>query len=573
MSLPWIAVLLLGIGACATRRLVVLLPAVLVLASFLSAAAWAGLEPMPEQSFDGRVTLVADPVERRGGQVRVDVRLPDGSRVEAVAADGAAGLLGTRAAGERVDLAGTLEAPPEDAPWLVPRHVRGRLQVEQVSGWTAGNPVTRLANGLRRTLGHGARVLPDDHAALFAGLVVGDDRDQSAEDADAFRGAGLGHLLAVSGQNVAFVLVAMRPLVERLVGRPRVVVVLLALAGFACVTRAEPSVLRAVAMAGIATLAAAAGRRATGVQLLALAVAVLVLVDPLLVHALGFRLSVAASAGILLLAPTLRNHLPGPVLLAEVVAVTVAAQVAVAPLVVPAFGGLPVASLPANVLAAPAAGPVTAWGLTGGLLAGVLPDAAARLLHLPTRVLLGWIDAVAHLAVRLPLGELAEPHLVLLVVFGVLALVARAQRRRILAAASALVLLLVLVQPALALRPPHPVEVPLGAGCVLWRDDGGAVLVLDGRASAEDLLEGLRRAGATRVDLVIARTRGAGPVLDEVRARYPHAELRGPAGLDVLVVAEPTTLRVGAVEVEVVPEGEGLEVERATSGEAVGGVR
>jgi hypothetical protein len=292
----------------------------------------------------------------------------------------------------------------------------------------------------------------------------------------------------------------------------------------------------------------------------------LVLVDPLLVHALGFRLSVAASAGILLLAPTLRNHLPGPVLLAEVVAVTVAAQVAVAPLVVPAFGGLPVASLPANVLAAPAAGPVTAWGLTGGLLAGVLPDAAARLLHLPTRVLLGWIDAVAHLAVRLPLGELAEPHLVLLVVFGVLALVARAQRRRILAAASALVLLL-------ALRPPHPVEVPLGAGCVLWRDDGGAVLVLDGRASAEDLLEGLRRAGATRVDLVIARTRGAGPVLDEVRARYPHAELRGPAGLDVLVVAEPTTLRVGAVEVEVVPEGEGLEVERATSGEAVGGVR
>ena len=56
---------------------------------------------------------------------------------------------------------------------------------------------------------------PDDRA-LFLGIVFGDDRGQSELEQFRFRASGLGHLTAVSGQNVAFVLVAASPLLRRL---------------------------------------------------------------------------------------------------------------------------------------------------------------------------------------------------------------------------------------------------------------------------------------------------------------------------------------------------------------------
>src|SRR5947208_1417270 len=113
------------------------------------------------------------------------------------------------------------------------------------------------------------------------------------------------------------------------------------------------------------------GRPASRVRLLALAVAGVLLLDPLLIDSLSFRLSVGATAGIALLAGPLADRLPGPEWLTEPLAVTMAAQVGVAPVALPAFGGLPLASLPANLLAVPAAAPLTAWGFVGGGLAGV----------------------------------------------------------------------------------------------------------------------------------------------------------------------------------------------------------
>ena len=67
----------------------------------------------------------------------------------------------------------------------------------------------------------GAAPLDPRARSLFTGLVIGDDREQPADLADAFRGAGLTHLLAVSGQNVAFALALAGPLLRRLRLWPR----------------------------------------------------------------------------------------------------------------------------------------------------------------------------------------------------------------------------------------------------------------------------------------------------------------------------------------------------------------
>jgi competence protein ComEC len=165
-------------------------------------------------------------------------------------------------------------------------------------------------------------------------------------------------------------------------------------------------------MAAIACTASTLGRPTGRLRLLALAVAGVVLVDPMVVHALGFRLSVGATVGIALLAAPLAERLRGPRWLVEVLAVTTAAQIGVAPVALPAFGGLPLASLPANLLAIPAAAPLTAWGLTGGILAGVAGPPFDQWLHVPTRLLTWWLAAVARWAASLPLGYVRTPHAV-----------------------------------------------------------------------------------------------------------------------------------------------------------------
>jgi competence protein ComEC len=292
----------------------------------------------------------------------------------------------------------------------------------------------RLANGVRRLLMAGTASLSPEQRSLFAGLILGDDRAQGPVLAAAFERAGLTHLLAVSGQNVAFVLAVLAPLLRRLRLWPRLVATLVALSFFALTTRFEPSVLRAVVMSGIAALAVALGRPVSSLHVLCLAVTGLLVVDPLLVHQVGFQLSVLATSGIVTFAGPIAGRLPLPRSVAVPVGVTMAAQIATAPLLVARFGPVPLASLPANLLAEPAAAGAMMYGLAAGLAAGTLTSVMgpvpAAVIHLPTRLMIWWLAAVARWAADLPAGHVGARELAVLAALA-LAVTARVARRRI----------------------------------------------------------------------------------------------------------------------------------------------
>jgi competence protein ComEC len=504
------------------------------------------------------------------GGTRALVRA-DGHRYEVRAPGGAGGHLRRALAGEVITVSGRTEARRDGDDWLRVRHVVGRIHADRVAVTGAGDPASRLANAFRRLLDRGAEPLEPTTRALFTGFVLGDDRFQDEVTTDAFKATGLTHLLAVSGSNVAFVMVAARPVLGRLGLRARFLGVAGTLALFALATRFEPSVLRATGMALVATLASTSGRLVTPLRALALAVAGLVLVDPFLVDALGFRLSVAASAGIIVLAERLERAVPGPRPLAGLVSVTVAAQAFVAPLLVTADGGVPLVSLPANVLAVPAAAPVTIWGLTGGLVAGVLGPPVAGILHGPTSMLLWWVRSVSTVCADLPLGRLGAGHLVALAAaVGCWVLTRRSPRR--LAAVAAVVA--VVAHGALS-PPPRPggPAVALGPGAQLWLGRAGTtVLVLDGRAQVGAVLGGLRPAGVRALDLVVVRT--ASPAA-ATAARLVGERVRAPAVLappglaldDAVAVEAPVELAWGDLSVLVTPDGDGLRVDARPVGD------
>ncbi|MDQ3980293.1 MAG: ComEC/Rec2 family competence protein, partial [Actinomycetota bacterium] len=477
------------LGALAARQTALLCLGVALAASGLAARSWAGLRPAEPRSVGTTVTLVTDPTDVAGA-LRVDVRL-EGKRVEVWARGRAAGRLRSRLAGERVVLSGHLAPIPEsERRRVAPRHITARMSAEHVELASAGSWPSAFVNRVRRALLRGAEVLPAERRSLFSGFVLGDDRGQPPEITYDFRASGLTHLLVVSGQNVAFVLAVAAPLLRRLTLRSRMVAGFAVLALFGTLTRWEPSVIRAVAMAGVALLAGTLGRPTSTLRILSLAVAGLLLIDPLLVHSVGFRLSAGACAGIALWSRTLSAALPGPRPVAEALGVTLAAQAGVAPILIPTFGGVPVVSLLANLLALPAAGPVMIWGMAAGFPAGLVGGTIAGVLHIPTRLLLAWVAGVARVAASLPLGQLGLVHLAVLAGAAALFVWSRRSGRPAGARLALAASIAVLLAPAAAVVRPSPADArPVGRGATLWRAGGATVVVLDdARASPDRLL-------------------------------------------------------------------------------------
>ena len=525
--------LAVAIAVFVARRPVLLFVAVTALASGLAAQALAGAHPAAEGPLAGRAVVLTDPAPMAGA-VRAEVRVA-GHHFDLWARGPAAAALRNVMAGQEIDLAGTVTPRAATDDYQLHRHIVGRLTAERLQRRGAGNTVAQVANQVRAVLERGAEVLPRERRVLFAGFVLGDTRDESVTTEDDFRGAGLGHLLVVSGENVAFVLAAVAPLVRRLGSPGRWVLTLAVLGLFAVMTRFEPSVLRATVMAALAVTAWALGRPVTGIRILALCVTGLVLADPLLVGVLGFRLSVAASAGILVLARPLTAALPLPRWVASMVAVTLAAQLGVAPLLVMRPGGLPVAALPANVAAEPAAAAVMAWGLTGGLVAGLSGGLVATVLHVPSTLLLWWVASVARWAAHLGLGDLSPAALVAAAVIGGAAVLAHRRRRSYEAVVLWLAVVAVLAVPGwLERTPPRRTALP-GVG-TLWRSRPGdgavaAVLVLEAGARPLDVLGGLRRAGVSRLDLVVVPrgTRTAEALITTIASRVRIDRIWVPA--------------------------------------------
>jgi competence protein ComEC len=305
---------------------------------------------MPPGPFQGEVTLLGDVHYGRYGNwalgsVDHHVLLVD---------------LGSESAsrGDELSVRGILEGEPGRAAGRV---YDGVLDITTIDGREASRFLPHRAGAWVRSTVLDHLEPFDDGRALLAGFLIGDTSRIDPADVEAMRRSGLAHFVAVSGSNVALFLgllaVAAGPLA--LGPKRRATLGLVGLPVYAAATRFEPSVLRASLMAALALVGRLIGVVLEAWQLLSLAVALLVVLDPALTSNVGFQLSVAATMGVLVGA-----RWPVRGAWRRALAVTLGAQLSVAPLLLFHFGAVPVLSPLVNLAAAPL---VTAATVTGAL--------------------------------------------------------------------------------------------------------------------------------------------------------------------------------------------------------------
>jgi competence protein ComEC len=249
-------------------------------------------------------------------------------------------------------------------------------------------------------LGRGS---PPREAALARGFVLGEDEEIDSATEEDFRRSGLAHLLAVSGQNVALLVLLAMPLLAalglrlraRLVWAVGLIAVYVPLAG------AGPSIQRAGIMGALSVLATLAGRRASRFYALAVAAIVLLVLEPAIATDVGWQLSFAAVLGILLLAAPLRAAIVTRIgdrgwrrALADGAAMTIAASLATAPLIVFYFEAVSTLTVVANLLALPAVAPAMWLGMLVAA-AGQLPGVPVETLNAVNALLLAYVAQVA----------------------------------------------------------------------------------------------------------------------------------------------------------------------------------
>ncbi len=567
------------------------LPALGMLAALLAGAAIAdarlaaldatALGPLLHSTVGVRATLLEHPRERAFGVRVAAARLRSGAGSgERVLVRAAAHVRWPRGAQPGVELAlrGRLaELRAADA------HERRRnshalLRAESIAatGRRRGGLAGALDAIRARTERALTRGVPRPQGALARGMVLGQDGALTTEVREDFRATGLAHLVAASGSNVLLLatLVLAIAAAAGLGLSARLWIAIALVAAYVPLAGAGPSIQRAGVMGVAGLVAALAGRPASRWYALLLAAALTLAWSPRAAQDAGWQLSFAAVLAMLALARPLCARLRRgrvPRMLAEALAVTVAATLGTAPLIAVHFERLSLVSLPANVLAAPAVAPVMWLGTIAGALAQVAPWLAqpfAMVASLP----LAYLTWLAERAAALPFAEaeVTSPGpLGAAAAYALAGAAALAWRRAAARRAArparerspaqrgrrrggaALLAGAAVAAALLATRPPAPPRdltisfLDIGQGDATLIQHGRATVLVDTGPPGGPILERLRDAGVRRLDLLVAthaaldHDGAAAAVLDELpvgmlldgeEAGAPAGRAAGPFG-------------------------------------------
>ncbi|MBI3889111.1 ComEC/Rec2 family competence protein [Candidatus Saccharibacteria bacterium] len=247
--------------------------------------------------------------------------------------------------------------------------------------------------------------IPNPQAALGIGFLVGQRRALPVELDQALQIAGLTHIVVASGYNLTILVRLARRLFVSVSKYLSALSATVMIVSFVAITGASPSMARAGLVSGLSLAAWYYGRKFHPLVLLPFAAAITVAVNPSFAwNDLGWQLSFAAFAGVMILAPLLQRYFYGedkPGIVRQIVGETMSAHIMTLPILVVAFGQVSNVAILANVLILPFVPLAMLLTFIAGVGTLIAPGLAA-IIGTPANVLLSYMVAVAEYLSKLP---------------------------------------------------------------------------------------------------------------------------------------------------------------------------
>lgn len=317
--------------------------------------------------------------------------------------------------------------------------------MKSASAWNPRGLVSRMRNAVTHFIeAHSA----GDVRAVLKGIVVGDRGEISQSLNRSYTDSGLVHVLSASGLHVGFAAAIALPLAALAVRvRPSMLLripyakiaaaaSILPMVVYCFLAGARVPIVRATIMGMVVASAILLDRRWYSINSLAVAGVVILLAYPLSLFAVDFQLSFAAVLGIVVIVPQvmlglnrseprIEAHVAGrsgsnfrealariarSAAIAALAAgmTTLAATVAVSPILMAVFHVIPLYGVAANVAAIPLLTPALPLALAGSFVGLGFPRVGALLL-VPAEVLVGWTNHIAEFVAGLPFSTLHLP--------------------------------------------------------------------------------------------------------------------------------------------------------------------
>ncbi|MES2202985.1 MAG: ComEC/Rec2 family competence protein [Patescibacteria group bacterium] len=322
---------------------------------------------------------VADDPDVRDTSTRVTIDTGSGKLIASLP-------IGTEVAyGDRVEVRGKVEAPKNfetqggrEFDYQNYLRVRGisatmsfaKLLSQQNGGWSVLRGLFWIKHAFEHSL---ERSIPQPQAALLEGILLGERGGLSSTLLQMFVTVGLIHVVVLSGSNISIVGEG----VFRALGFvPRALRYLLggvAILLFVLMTGSGAAAVRSLIMGGIGLVARYLRRPQLALRALGVAVAAMIIWNPLFVLDSGFMLSVLATFGLITLSPWLEKKLPWvpswpQFNLRSIAASTIAVEIYLLPALLYYSGNFSLAALPVNLLVLPWVWLVMLTGFAAGII-------------------------------------------------------------------------------------------------------------------------------------------------------------------------------------------------------------
>ncbi len=315
--------------------------------------------------------------------------------------------------GDEIEIRGKPETPPEFEDfsyrdYLKTRGIYSLMSFAKVTLLSSGNgnrTYAKLINFRHRTEEKIGQILPEPESSLLAGVLLGVKRNLPEDFYQALQKSGTLHVVVVSGTNIMYVIAGLM-WVGGFLARPlRIAFVTLTLLTYALMVGGGAAVWRATLMGLVTLIALVFGRRRLAQEALFLSAAILLLANPMGLWQVGFQLSFAATAGIIFLQDFFDQRLQDiSPKIREGLVTTLAAQIAVLPIITHSFQTLSLVSPFSNLLIFSLVPALTIGGAIVALMAFIwlpLGQLLAPLIYIPAKIFV----TIVKLSAAIPLAQ------------------------------------------------------------------------------------------------------------------------------------------------------------------------